>query len=184
MNKLEACVELFAKNRLADTKTYDGCENCFGAVNKSESVITLWTQWESAEHFDRYMEWRTERGDFAEVLAYFTGEPKITRSELFFSQQSKKALDSSQQFGLRLVYTSTPVITIAAPPSAPELSIRVTQVEVNMKLTVGKRYTIEASKNMVDWVQAGDIFTAEEQFKAMKFDVDDFGQFYRVIEQP
>jgi hypothetical protein len=81
-------------------------------------------------------------------------------------------------------YTSTPVITIAAPPSAPELSIRVTQVEVNMKLTVGKRYTIEASKNMVDWVQAGDIFTAEEQFKAMKFDVDDFGQFYRVIEQP
>lgn len=43
------------------------------------------TQWESAEHFDRYMEWRTERGDFAEVLAYFTGEPKITRSELFFS---------------------------------------------------------------------------------------------------
>ncbi|MDA7620976.1 LamG domain-containing protein, partial [Verrucomicrobia bacterium] len=81
-------------------------------------------------------------------------------------------------------YTSTPVITIAAPPSAPELSIRVTQVEVNMKLTVGKRYTIEASKNMVDWVQAGDLFTAEEQFKAMKFDVDDFGQFYRVIEQP
>ena len=53
-----------------------------------------------------------------------------------------------------------------------------------MKLTVGKRYTIEASKNMVDWVQAGDLFTAEEQFKAVKFDVDDFGQFYRVIEQP
>ena len=53
-----------------------------------------------------------------------------------------------------------------------------------MKLTVGKRYAIEASKNMVDWVQAGDIFTAEEQFKAMKFDADDFGQFYRVIEQP
>ena len=55
--------------------------------------------------------------------------------------------------------------------TAPELSIRVTQVEVNMKLTVGKRYTIEASKNMVDWVQAGELFTAEEQFKAMKFDV-------------
>jgi len=85
VNKLEACVELFAKNRLADTKTYDGCESCLGAVNKSESVITLWTQWESAEHFDRYMEWRTERGDFAEVLSYFIGEPRITRSELFFS---------------------------------------------------------------------------------------------------
>ena len=53
MDKLEACVELFAKNRLADTKTYDGCQSCLGAVNKSESVITLWTQWESAEHFDR-----------------------------------------------------------------------------------------------------------------------------------
>ena len=81
-------------------------------------------------------------------------------------------------------YTSTPVITIAPPPTAPELSIRVTQVEVNMKLTEGKRYTIEASKNMVDWVQTGDLFTAEEQFIAVKFDVDEFGQFFRVIEQP
>ena len=81
-------------------------------------------------------------------------------------------------------YTSTPVITIAPPPTAPELSIRVTQVEVNMKLTVGKRYTIEASKNMVDWVQTGDLFTAEEQFIAVKFDVDEFGQFFRGIEQP
>ena len=84
-NKLDACVELFVENRLSDTKTYDGCQSCFGAVNKSESVITLWTQWESAEHFDRYLEWRTERGDFAEVLSYFIGEPKMTRSELFFS---------------------------------------------------------------------------------------------------
>ena len=84
-NKLEACVELFAENRLADTKTYDGCQSCLGAVNKSESVITLWTQWESAEHFDRYFEWRTERGDFAEVLSYFISDPKMTRSELFFS---------------------------------------------------------------------------------------------------
>ena len=81
-------------------------------------------------------------------------------------------------------YTSTPVITIAPPPTAPELSIRITQVEVNMKLTVGKRYTIEASKNMVVWVQTGDLFTAEEQFIAVKLDVDEFGQFFRVIEQP
>lgn len=81
-------------------------------------------------------------------------------------------------------YTTTPVITIASPVVAPELSIRVTQVEVNMKLTVGKRYTIESSKNTVDWFQTGALFTAEEEFIAVKFDVDDFGQFYRVIEQP
>jgi len=33
-------------------------------------------------------------------------------------------------------------------------------------------------------VQTGDLFTAEEQFIAVKFDVDEFGQFFRVIEQP
>ena len=81
-------------------------------------------------------------------------------------------------------YTTAPVITIAPPPTAPELSIRVTQVEVNMKLTEGKRYTIESSKNMVDWTQTGPLFVAEEQFMAVKFDVDEFGQFFRVIEQP
>ena len=81
-------------------------------------------------------------------------------------------------------YTTAPVITIAPPPTAPELSIRVTQVEVNMKLIEGKRYTIESSKNMVDWMQTEPLFVAEEQFMAVKFDVDEFGQFFRVIEQP
>ena len=29
-NKLDDCVELFAENRLSDTKTYDGCQSCLG----------------------------------------------------------------------------------------------------------------------------------------------------------
>ena len=80
-------------------------------------------------------------------------------------------------------YTAIPTVTIGAPQTAPELSIRVTQVEVNMKVTVGRRYTIEASKNMSDWVQVSELFTAQEQFEAMRFDVDGAGQFFRVIEQ-
>ena len=80
-------------------------------------------------------------------------------------------------------YTAIPTVTIGAPQTAPELSIRVTQVEVNMKVTVGRRYTVEASKNMSDWVQVSELFTAQEQFEAMRFDVDEVGQFFRVVEQ-
>ena len=81
-------------------------------------------------------------------------------------------------------YTTTPAITIAPPKTAPRVSIRVTQVEVNLEVTVGKRYTIEASTNLADWVEASELFTAEEQFMALKFDVDEVGQFFRVVEQP
>ncbi len=59
-----------------------------------------------------------------------------------------------------------------------------TQVEVNLEVTVGKRYTIEASTNLADWVEVSELFTAEEQFMALKFDVDEVGQFFRVVEQP
>ena len=52
-----------------------------------------------------------------------------------------------------------------------------------MKSTVDKRYTIEASKNMVG-IQTGGLFAAEEEFIVVKFDVDEFGQFFCVIEQP
>ena len=51
-----------------------------------------------------------------------------------------------------------------------------------MKPTVDKRYTIEASKNMVVWMKTADPFTAKEEFIAVKFDVDEFGQFFCVIE--
>ena len=81
-------------------------------------------------------------------------------------------------------YTTTPAITIAPPKTAPRVSIRVTQVEVNLEVTVGKSYTIEASTNLADWVEASELFTAEEQFMALKFDVDEVGQFFRVVEQP
>jgi len=82
--KLDDCVKLLAENRLEVTKNYEGCEGCFGSVNNEELVVTLWTRWQSAEHFDEYLKWRTQRGDFAEVLAFFDGEPKIKRSNLFF----------------------------------------------------------------------------------------------------
>jgi len=81
-------------------------------------------------------------------------------------------------------YSENPIISIAPPPNKPVVSIRVTQVEVNMKLTVGRRYKIESSNNMVDWTQFGDVFTAEEEFIDFKFDTDEFGKFFRVTEQP
>lgn len=81
-------------------------------------------------------------------------------------------------------YTSSPVIRIDPPEFAPRLSVRVKQVEVNLQLVVGKRYSVEHSKNFVDWQQAGPLFMAEQEFVSFTFDSDEYGRYYRVVEQP
>jgi len=48
--KLDDCIKLLVENRLEDTKAYDGCETCYGSVDKEKSIVTLWTQWSTVEH--------------------------------------------------------------------------------------------------------------------------------------
>ena len=48
--KLDDCIKLLVENRLKDTKVYDGCETCYGSVDKDHSMVFMWSQWASVEH--------------------------------------------------------------------------------------------------------------------------------------
>ena len=82
--KLDDCIKLLVENRLEDTKAYDGCETCYGSVDREKSIVTIWSQWSTVEHFEKYFDWRKERGDFSELSSFFTEEPKMATSEVFF----------------------------------------------------------------------------------------------------
>ena len=82
--KLDDCIKLLVENRLEDTKAYDGCETCYGSVDREKSIVTIWSQWSTVEHFEKYFDWRKERGDFAELSSFFNEEPKMATSEVFF----------------------------------------------------------------------------------------------------
>ena len=56
--KLNDCIKLLVENRLEDTKTYDGCETCYGSVDREKSIVTIWSQWSTVEHFEKYFDWR------------------------------------------------------------------------------------------------------------------------------
>ena len=81
-------------------------------------------------------------------------------------------------------YSENVVIQIAPPPFAPEMSIRVKSIELNLHLVVGKTYAIEASTDFNQWTQISDPFIAEEEFMAFEYDLEAFGQYYRVVELP
>ena len=82
--KLDDCIKLLVENRLEDTKTYDGCETCYGSVDREKFIVTLWTQWSTVKHWEKYLAWRKERGDFEEFSSFFSEEPKIAISEVFY----------------------------------------------------------------------------------------------------
>ena len=82
--KLDDCIKLLVEKRLEETKSYDGCEACYGSVDKDSSTIFLWFQWSSVKHWENYFAWRTERGDFEEFSSFFLEEPRVTMSKAFF----------------------------------------------------------------------------------------------------
>ncbi len=82
--KLDDCIKLLVENRLKDTKVYDGCETCYGSVDKDKSIVFIWSQWSSVEHWEKYFAWRQERGDFGELSSFFSEEPRVAMTEPFF----------------------------------------------------------------------------------------------------
>lgn len=81
-------------------------------------------------------------------------------------------------------YTGFPVVSIASPPFAPELSIAISRVKVTLKVVLGKRYVIEASQGLGEWVEAVAPFTAQAEVLEQEFMVETVGRFFRVRQVP
>lgn len=79
-------------------------------------------------------------------------------------------------------YSSAPTVLIASPPFVPSLAVETSRVRVRLHLVLGRRYLVESSTNLQDWVATGDIFTAEDEEMAREFDVEATGRYFRVLE--
>ncbi len=83
----EECVDQLKsawKEMFPDTRTFDGCIDIY-ATQDLDNPTTVYAveQWESRQHHEKYLAWRTERGDLDAFGAMIAGEPRILYSEPF-----------------------------------------------------------------------------------------------------
>lgn len=58
------------------TREFDGCERFeVYAVESTPGVVLFLEHWKSKEHEQRYVQWRTTRGDMERLGAFFSAPP-------------------------------------------------------------------------------------------------------------
>ena len=68
----------FMSGELHHTRGFDGCDGLTVHTNLEEPTnLILVENWESREHYEKYLAWRTERGDMERLAGWVTGEPSI-----------------------------------------------------------------------------------------------------------
>ena len=78
--KKEAVADLRAglKEMLPDTRAYDGCQgvDIYEDLDTSGHLV-FYERWDSKEHYQRYLNWRTETGAMEQLGKALDGEPSI-----------------------------------------------------------------------------------------------------------
>ncbi|WP_226294252.1 putative quinol monooxygenase [Aquimarina algicola] len=76
-------IKVFFEKILQDTRDFDGCTGA--QVSRSEQnpdKIVLIEYWESDTHFQKYLDWRKQTGDFNTLGSMLTTDPDIQIFEL------------------------------------------------------------------------------------------------------
>ena len=78
--KPEAVDELKSslKAILPETRAYDGCQgiDIYGNIEDGSNLV-FYERWDSREHHERYLAWRTETGVMDQLGAMLTAPPSI-----------------------------------------------------------------------------------------------------------
>ena len=71
-------VKAFFKEVLPDTRAYEGCQgvDVYGNLDESANIV-LYERWDSRDHYQRYLKWRTDTGVFDKMGAKLAGPPSI-----------------------------------------------------------------------------------------------------------
>ena len=71
-------VKAFLKENLPDTRAYAGCQglDIYGNLEDSGNLV-FYERWDSREHYQKYLAWRTETGAVEKLSAKLTGPPNI-----------------------------------------------------------------------------------------------------------
>lgn len=71
-------LEEFLRSRLPETRAYDGCQGITAhRSDDDERILVMVEHWDSKDHYQRYLDWRTETGVLAELVGMLEGEPTI-----------------------------------------------------------------------------------------------------------
>jgi len=75
--KVDEMIETF-RTVLVDTRAFDGCESVTVHRDQdSPNRLVLVERWASRPHYERYLQWRAERGDLDRLGALAVGPPVI-----------------------------------------------------------------------------------------------------------
>jgi quinol monooxygenase YgiN len=68
----------FLRNELVHTRGFDGCNSITIHTNQEDPNNFMFVEnWDSKEQSEKYLEWRTERGDIAKLVGWMSGPPSI-----------------------------------------------------------------------------------------------------------
>ena len=68
----------FVRELLPDTRGFDGCNGLTLHRNQDDSNYMVFVEdWDSRQHYEKYLAWRTERGDLEKLLGWLVGEPSF-----------------------------------------------------------------------------------------------------------
>jgi quinol monooxygenase YgiN len=81
------CIEkarTWLKRILPDTRAFDGCISIAVVQNQDDQTgLVVLEQWVTRQHYERYLQWRTETGVLDELIAMLSGEPKFRFLDYF-----------------------------------------------------------------------------------------------------
>jgi len=71
-------VKALLKQILPDTRAYAGCQgiDIYGNLDNTGNLV-FYEWWESRDHYQKYLAWRTETGTVAQLGTKLTGPPSI-----------------------------------------------------------------------------------------------------------
>ena len=68
----------FMKNELHHTRGFDGCNGLTVHKNQDDPTnLVIVEDWDSRQQYEKYLAWRTERGDMEKLAAFLAGEPSL-----------------------------------------------------------------------------------------------------------
>ena len=66
-----------AKEAFPDTRAYEGCQGIGAFLNEDGRTFVFVEHWDSKEHYEKYLAWRTETGVIAQLVSLLEAVPSI-----------------------------------------------------------------------------------------------------------
>ena len=68
----------FLRDELHHTRGFEGCNGITFHRNQDDpNTVVAVEAWNSRQHYEKYLAWRTERGDLEKLGGWRSGEPSI-----------------------------------------------------------------------------------------------------------